>query len=340
MHILVDLDSTIADWGKQYDADLDALSMKHAGRQEDCACDIPRTINQKAFNLHEGMSEAQSKIITEIMDRPGFYADLEPIEGAIEALHAMVEAGHDVSIVTSPWLTNPTCVQDKYDWVKKYLGAGWEDRVIITKDKTLVDGDILIDDKPEITGKAEPKWRHILFDQPYNSHITDKNRLTDWDDWEQFTNLRKFGFFGSPESSPGADDGQGIYIPNGNVPFSMPTLRIGAGEVRQKSSTGGEKGAKPQDYSLIPVLPLNLLAELYHNGSLKYSAHNWRKGYAWSLSYSAAMRHLTAFWNGEDIDPEMNLPHVTCATFHLFALAQYMTDFPEFDDRFKRDYKE
>jgi hypothetical protein len=107
-------------------------------------------------------------------------------------------------------------------------------------------------------------------------------------------------------------------------------------EVRTVSSTGGEKGVKPQRYDLIPIEPLNKLAELYGAGAAKYSSHNWRRGYEWSNSYAAAQRHMTQFWNGEDIDPEMGTPHVINAVFHMFALAQFMQDFPNFDDRFKK----
>jgi hypothetical protein len=107
-------------------------------------------------------------------------------------------------------------------------------------------------------------------------------------------------------------------------------------EVRTVSSTGGEKGVKPQRYDLIPIEPLNKLAELYGAGAAKYSSHNWRRGYEWSNSYAAALRHMTQFWNGEDIDPEMGTPHVINAVFHMFALAQFMQDFPNFDDRFKK----
>lgn len=108
-------------------------------------------------------------------------------------------------------------------------------------------------------------------------------------------------------------------------------------EVRTTSSTGGEKGVKPQRYDLIPIHPLNQLATLYGNGAAKYAAHNFRKGYEWGKSYAAALRHMTAFWNGEDIDPEMQVPHVICAAFHMFALAEFMEFHKEFDDRFKRE---
>jgi hypothetical protein len=128
-------------------------------------------------------------------------------------------------------------------------------------------------------------------------------------------------------------DGSGI---SARVPDPCVNDALLSREVRTVSSTGGEKGTKPERHDLIPIDPLNLLAELYGRGAAKYAAHNWRRGYNWSNSYAAAQRHMTAFWNGEDIDPEMGTPHVINAAFHMFALAQFMQDYPEFDDRYKK----
>lgn len=107
------------------------------------------------------------------------------------------------------------------------------------------------------------------------------------------------------------------------------------GETRVTSVTGGAKGTKDARFDLIPGYPLTLLAKLYGFGAQKYAAHNWRHGYDWSKSYAAAQRHMTQFWEGEDIDEETNTPHVICAAFHMFVLAQYIKDFPDYDDRFK-----
>lgn len=85
-------------------------------------------------------------------------------------------------------MPNLTCVRDKLDWLDRHVGEGWSSRAIITTDKTRIRGDVLIDDKPTITGEFTPEWVHVLFDQPYNQHITDKARLTDWADWEHIIN--------------------------------------------------------------------------------------------------------------------------------------------------------
>lgn len=105
-------------------------------------------------------------------------------------------------------------------------------------------------------------------------------------------------------------------------------------EVRvTNEKTGGEKGAKPARFDLIPQHPLWLLAELYGRGAQKYAERNWERGYNWSLSYAAMQRHLSLFWQGEDCDPETGTPHVINAAFHCFALAEFMSTHPELDDR-------
>jgi hypothetical protein len=106
-------------------------------------------------------------------------------------------------------------------------------------------------------------------------------------------------------------------------------------EVRTVSSTGGEKGAKLARYDLIPAIPLDLLAEHYGRGCQKYAEHNWRRGYEWSKSYSALMRHLQAFWGGEEIDEEMDSPHIVAVIWHAMALAEFSLDprYRQFDDR-------
>ena len=111
------------------------------------------------------------------------------------------------------------------------------------------------------------------------------------------------------------------------------------GEVRTTSATGGQKGMKPERFDLVPVYPLTVLARLYAFGAEKYAAHNYRKGYEFSKSYAALIRHATQFWNGEDNDQETGLPHMASVVFHAFALIEFVERFPEFDDRFKPEEK-
>lgn len=97
--------------------------------------------------------------------------------------------------------------------------------------------------------------------------------------------------------------------------------------------TGGEKGQKLARFDLIPANVVTQLAEHYGKGALKYKDRNWERGYQWSLSFAAAMRHLWAFWNGQDIDPETGTLHVVSAAWHCFALADFHRTHPKMDDR-------
>jgi hypothetical protein len=104
-------------------------------------------------------------------------------------------------------------------------------------------------------------------------------------------------------------------------------------ETRVTSSTGGQKGQKLARFDLIPKSPLWQVAELYGVGARKYADRNWERGYNWSLSFAALNRHLWQFWAGEDNDAETGLPHLASVVFHAFALMEYATTHPEFDDR-------
>lgn len=134
-------------------------------------------------------------------------------------------------------------------------------------------------------------------------------------------------------------------------------------EERTTSSTGGQKGVKLERFDLIPVGPLAELARHYGKGARKYADNQWRVGYEWSKSYSALMRHLTAFWSGFDFDVCSNDPggcsmetskgerfeptepdtcynhtgshHMAAVAWHAFGLMEFVENFPEHDDRFK-----
>jgi hypothetical protein len=97
--------------------------------------------------------------------------------------------------------------------------------------------------------------------------------------------------------------------------------------------TGGEKGSKLARFDLIPQDVLWMLAEHYGRGAQKYEDRNWERGYKWSLSYAALMRHLSAFWQGEDTDAETGSPHIIAAVWHAMALAAFQERAIGTDDR-------
>lgn len=178
-HILVDMDGVLADWSGLFERRL-VENYPHL--------DFPFLRENTTWDMGRGVDDEGRLAIDATKALSGFYMDLEPIPGGKEALEAMVAAGHDVSICTSPWVPNETCASDKLNWLEKNIGKGWGDKAIITGDKTAVMGDFLIDDRPDIRGLYAPVWEHIVFDAPYNRNVTDRRRMTNWSEWKDLIN--------------------------------------------------------------------------------------------------------------------------------------------------------
>jgi hypothetical protein len=88
------------------------------------------------------------------------------------------------------------------------------------------------------------------------------------------------------------------------------------------------------------VLPFNVLADValgLMEGAAKYGRHNYRGvGVRASVYYDATMRHLGAWWEGEDIDEASELSHVTKAISSLVVLRDAMMQGKCEDDRAPR----
>ena len=85
------------------------------------------------------------------------------------------------------------------------------------------------------------------------------------------------------------------------------------------------------------TVPAPVLAEVgvaMLEGAAKYGRHNYRvAGVRASVYYDAALRHLMAWWEGEDLDPDSGLSHVTKAITSLVVLRDSMIQGQCTDDR-------
>ena len=139
---------------------------------------------RKTFSVRNDYPKTFENDVESIYRTPGFFQNLPEIAGGKEALTKMQELGNEVFICTSLIRYFENCVLEKYTWVSQNLGYEWTKRMIVAKDKTLIYGDILVDDKPEHVGLRKPAWKHVLFDRPYNRNVKDKLRIT-WDTWQK-----------------------------------------------------------------------------------------------------------------------------------------------------------
>ena len=77
---------------------------------------------------------------------PHIFSKMVPIKGAIESFKQLSTVYDTYILSTSPW-DNPTALNDKLDWIKRYLGDMAYKRAIFTHHKHLNKGDYLIDDR-------------------------------------------------------------------------------------------------------------------------------------------------------------------------------------------------
>lgn len=91
----------------------------------------------------------------------GFYRDLEPIDGAIGGVH-MLSKHYEVYFLSTPEWDNPSCWMDKRLWIEEHFGDLSYKRLILSHDKSLCQGDFLIDDR---LAHGVPKFKgtHIHF---------------------------------------------------------------------------------------------------------------------------------------------------------------------------------
>lgn len=90
------------------------------------------------------------------------------------------------------------------------------------------------------------------------------------------------------------------------------------------------------EYHHMPAEALEEINKALTYGSKKYSDYNWRGGFKWSRPFNACMRHLWAYWRGEDIDKESGCYHLACAAANVIFLLQFLLDKKGLDNRYKK----
>ncbi|AUO79274.1 hypothetical protein [Salinibacter phage M31CR41-2] len=81
------------------------------------------------------------------------------------------------------------------------------------------------------------------------------------------------------------------------------------------------------------------VSRVFKHGAEKYDEtdklhdNNWRQGMNWSRLMDAALRHIYAFKQGEDLDRDSGMSHIAHAICSLMMLEEFRHIFPEGDDR-------
>lgn len=169
--ILIDMDDTME---TLLDAWVKWLNKKY-GRNVTCE-DVTDWDVTKAY---PGLTKAEAY---DPLNHPEIWDDVRPIEGSVEGIKHFIDCGHKVMIVTA---SNYETLAAKMDKVlfKYYPFIKWDD-VIITSNKQLIKGDVLIDDGFHNLEGGD--FYKILVDAPYNRSCDAKAagmvRVYNWDE--------------------------------------------------------------------------------------------------------------------------------------------------------------
>lgn len=120
--------------------------------------------------------------IFDVLTEDSLWERITPLPGAVECLRKLHDEGYKIVVVTS---ASPETVSLKLNKVLfKYFPFLTYKDVIITSQKQLVKGDVLIDDAPHNLEGGD--YLKLLFDAPHNqSYDAELNLMTriyNWDD--------------------------------------------------------------------------------------------------------------------------------------------------------------
>lgn len=133
------------------------------------------------WNIALAFPTLTKKQVYGVLQEDEIWKNLTPIPGAQEYLQRLYDEGHELYMVTAT--DYRTCCV-KIERILEMFPFLDESHIIITQNKQMVMGDVLIDDGPH--NLIGGNYFRILFDQPHNRGIDEKKygmyRAVGWDE--------------------------------------------------------------------------------------------------------------------------------------------------------------
>lgn len=188
MIFLVDMDGPLAGFNEHF-----FLRCGERGYELDCTL-ADQTHKFATSHIKDVTVRAAAR---SMVYEDGWFAQLPVVPGAVQGMNALAEIG-DVWICTKPLEANRTCRDDKARWIVEYLGVEWERKIIIAPDKSMVVGNILLDDGPHLEWYERATWHPVIFDAPFNR----TGQWADDDRWKWGDSVSDLAALSSPWSPP------------------------------------------------------------------------------------------------------------------------------------------
>jgi 5'(3')-deoxyribonucleotidase len=110
------------------------------------------------------LEEDRLRQLDDLVHQPGFFQEMAPMPGSLEALDQLLDDAHDLWIVSqAPGF--PQAFAEKYAWILEHCPR-MRDNVVLCRSKELVTGDVLIDDSLSILTSWSHGRRVLLHTNP------------------------------------------------------------------------------------------------------------------------------------------------------------------------------
>jgi 5'-nucleotidase len=128
--------------------------------------------------LRELLHPKQLTRLNKIIDSPGFFADIQVKEGAVETIYQLSKY-YELFVATA-CMEFPNSFRDKFDWLKKHFSFIPWTNIVFCGYKSIIQSDYLIDD--HVRNLVAFKGQGILFTAPHNLKETAYRRVSTWHD--------------------------------------------------------------------------------------------------------------------------------------------------------------
>ena len=115
----------------------------------------------------------------------------------------------------------------------------------------------------------------------------------------------------------------GDYKKPGKINYGGPDYSIINPTIDHPDNDEMKKDGGKARMDLLPPEFLEATATILTFGAKKYEDRGWEKGMEWGRVYASLLRHLNAWWSGEDKDEETGHSHLWHASCCIAFLVTY-----------------
>lgn len=133
-----------------------------------------------SFSIEEvrswDLSENFDEDIFQIFREDGFFLQLEEKNESTKVVRDLIESTrYDIFIITA--CNSAYELVEKVEWMRKFIPDFNLDRLISCKEKSIIRGDLIVDDKIDNLIECSPFMECILYDMPHNRECTSFQRI-------------------------------------------------------------------------------------------------------------------------------------------------------------------